>query len=80
MSTVPQPVTSCDVFGYQTVFGFDFWHFTDKFIFLEESVYCIDHVLGKFYFRVSETMFVGDVVRVIDMTSRFSSSSTWLNS
>merc|ERR1719204_1134044 len=69
MSTVPQPVTSCDVFGYQTVFGFDFWHFTDKFIFLEESVYDIDHVLSKFNFSVSETMFVGDVVGVIDVAS-----------
>jgi len=70
------PYGWCHVFSNQTIFGFDDWKL---FIFIKQLHHSIDHILNKFNFSVSKTMFVGDVVSIIYVTTGFTTSTSSLH-
>merc|ERR1719204_758040 len=74
------PFSFCNVFRYKTVLRFDLRKVGRLSVLFEKCIHSIDHVLDKFYFSVSESVFVGDVVGIINVTSRFSSGASWLDS
>jgi len=48
------------------------------FVFFPENVDSINHLLYKFNFWIAKSMFVRYIIGVTSLSSRFSSSSTWL--
>jgi len=87
------PFVLCDMLGNKGVWRLDVgewticlsWHCKVKslsllelLVFLPKLVDTINHFLDKFNFRVSKSVLVGNVISMTSLTTRLSTSSTWL--
>merc|ERR1719427_1013220 len=58
-----------DVLGDQTVLRLDFREWSRHLVFIQQCVHRIDHVLDKFNFTVSQSVFIRDIISVVNMSS-----------